>query len=84
MHSAGLRAAGESRQQRSQAVMGPAEAGVSTPAGHPPLWQQACSTHVTVVGGGGQILVLLASEDVNGNKVALGVAVLAGLGRRHI
>ena len=53
---------------------------MSRPARNLPEKQQACSTHVTVVGGGGQILVLLASKDVNGNKVALGVAVLAGLG----
>ncbi len=68
------------RQQLSQAIMEIAKAGMSRSARPPPQRQQACSTHVTVVGGGGQILVLLASEDVNGNKVALGVAVLASLG----
>jgi hypothetical protein len=41
-------------------------------------------THVAVVGGGGQILVLLASEDVNAHEVALGVSVLAGLGGGHV
>lgn len=36
-------------------------------------------TYVTIVGRRGQILVLLASEDVNSNKMALGVTVLACL-----
>jgi hypothetical protein len=40
--------------------------------------------HIHVVGGGGHLLVLLAGEDVNAHKVALGVAVLAGLGGGHI
>lgn len=39
---------------------------------------------VHVVGGGRQILELLASEDVNGDQVDLGVTVLAGLGGRHV
>lgn len=42
------------------------------------------STHVAVVGGWGQVLVLLAGEDVNAHEVALGVAVLASLGGRNI
>ena len=39
---------------------------------------------VHVVGRGAEILELLASEDVNGDKVDLGVTVLAGLGGRHV
>lgn len=39
---------------------------------------------IHVVGGGRQILELLAGEDVNGDQVDLGVTVLAGLGGRHI
>eukprot|EP01137_Pigoraptor_chileana_P000545 Opistho-2@36914 len=39
---------------------------------------------VHVVSRRGQILVLLASEDVNGNQVDLGVAVLAGLRGAHL
>lgn len=35
------------------------------------------------MGGGGQILKLLASEDVNGDDVDLSVTVLAGLGGGH-
>ena len=38
---------------------------------------------VHVMGGGAKIFELLASEDVNGNEMDLGVAVLAGLGRTH-
>ena len=38
---------------------------------------------VHVVGGRAKILKLLASEDVNCNKMDLGVAVLAGLGCAH-
>lgn len=37
------------------------------------------ATHVTIVRRRGQVLVLLASEDVNSNKVTLGMTVLAGL-----
>ena len=36
------------------------------------------------MGGGRQILELLAGEDVNGDQVDLGVTVLAGLGGRHV
>lgn len=36
-----------------------------------------------VVGGRGEILKLLAGEDVDGDKVDLGVTVLAGLGGGH-
>lgn len=36
------------------------------------------------MGGRAEILKLLASEDVNGDKVDLGVTVLAGLGGRHV
>ncbi len=36
-------------------------------------------THVAVVRGGRQVLVLLAGEDVDGHKVTLCVTVLAGL-----
>lgn len=39
---------------------------------------------VHVVSRGRQILVLLGGEDVDGDKVDLGVAVLASLGGRHI
>jgi hypothetical protein len=35
------------------------------------------------VGGGNDIFVLLASEDIDGGEVALGVTVLASLGGRH-
>lgn len=38
---------------------------------------------VHVVGGWRQILHLLAGEDVDGDQVDLGVAVLAGLGGGH-
>lgn len=38
---------------------------------------------VHVVGGGGQILELLAGEDVDGDDVDLGVTVLASLGGGH-
>lgn len=38
---------------------------------------------VHVVGGRAKILELLASEDVNRNKMDLGVTVLAGLGCAH-
>ena len=37
-----------------------------------------------VVGGGGDILILLAVEDLNTNKVNLCVAVLAGLRGAHV
>lgn len=36
------------------------------------------------MGGGGEILELLASEDVDGNQVNLGVTVLSSLGGRHV
>lgn len=36
------------------------------------------------MGGGAEILKLLASEDINGDQVNLGVTVLAGLGGRHV
>lgn len=39
---------------------------------------------IHVVGGRGQLLELLAGEDVDGDKVDLGVAVLAGLGGGHV
>jgi len=39
---------------------------------------------VHVVGGGGQILELLAGEDIDGDNVDLGVTVLAGLGGGHV
>jgi hypothetical protein len=39
---------------------------------------------VHVVGGGGEILKLLAGEDVGGDKVNLGVTVLASLGGGHV
>jgi len=36
------------------------------------------------VGGGRQILELLAGEDIDGDQVDLGVTVLASLGGRHV
>lgn len=36
------------------------------------------------MGRGGEIFVLLAGEDVKGDKVDLGVTVLAGLGGGHV
>jgi hypothetical protein len=39
---------------------------------------------VHVVGGRGQLLELLAGEDVDGDQVDLGVTVLAGLGGGHV
>jgi hypothetical protein len=36
------------------------------------------------VGRGGEILELLAGEDVDGDKMDLGVTVLAGLGGGHV
>lgn len=36
------------------------------------------------MGGRAEIFVLLAGEDVKGDKVDLGVTVLAGLGGRHV
>lgn len=40
--------------------------------------------HIHVVGRWGQVLQLLASEDINGDQVDLGVTVLAGLRGRHV
>lgn len=39
---------------------------------------------VHVVGGGAELLKLLASEDVDGDQVDLGVTVLASLGGGHV
>jgi hypothetical protein len=39
---------------------------------------------IHVVGGRAEILKLLAGKDINGSKMDLRVAVLAGLGGRHI
>jgi hypothetical protein len=39
--------------------------------------------NIHVVGGGRQILELLAGEDIEGSDVNLGVTVLASLGGRH-
>lgn len=39
---------------------------------------------IHVVGGGGEILKLLAGEDIGGDKVNLGVTVLSSLGGRHV
>ena len=44
----------------------------------PDIW------HVHVVGGGGEILQLLAGKKINGSQVDLGVTVLAGLGGGHV
>ena len=40
--------------------------------------------HVHVVGGRADVLVLLVGEDVEGDEMDLGVAVLARLGRGHL
>jgi len=40
--------------------------------------------NIHVVGGGAEFFKLLASEDIDGNKMDLGVAVLAGLGGGHV
>jgi hypothetical protein len=40
--------------------------------------------NIHVVGGGAKIFELLASEDVNGNEMDLGVTVLAGLRGTHL
>lgn len=40
--------------------------------------------HVHVVRGRAQLLQLLVGEDVGGDQMDLGVAVLAGLGRGHV
>lgn len=39
---------------------------------------------IHVVGGGGEIFVLLAVEDVGSDKMDLGVTVLSGLGGGHV
>ena len=39
--------------------------------------------HVHVVGRGAELLKLLAGEDVNGDKMHLGVTVLSGLHARQ-
>lgn len=39
---------------------------------------------VHVVGGGAQLFELLASEDIDGDKMDLGVTVLTSLGSRHV
>lgn len=39
---------------------------------------------IHVVGGRAEIFVLLLGEDVEGDKVDLGVTVLASLGGRHV
>ena len=40
--------------------------------------------NIHIVGRRGQILQLLAREQVDGDQVDLGVTVLAGLGGRHV
>lgn len=40
--------------------------------------------NVHVVGGGAEFFKLLASEDVDGDKMDLGVTVLTSLGGRHV
>jgi len=40
--------------------------------------------HIHVVGGRAQIFHFLAVENVNGDKMDLGVTVLAGLGGAHL
>lgn len=39
---------------------------------------------VHVVGGGGEIFILLGGEDVGGDQMDLGVTVLASLGGGHV
>lgn len=36
------------------------------------------------MGGGGEIFVLLGGEDIESDKMDLGVTVLASLGSRHV
>jgi hypothetical protein len=40
--------------------------------------------HITIVGRGNNILKLLASKDVNRHKMTLRMAMLSGLGGRHL
>jgi hypothetical protein len=40
--------------------------------------------NIHVVGGWAEFFELLASEDINGDEMDLGVTVLASLGGRHI
>ena len=40
--------------------------------------------NIHVVGGRGEIFELLASENINGDEMDLGVTVLAGLGGGHV
>jgi hypothetical protein len=40
--------------------------------------------NIHVVGGWAKLLKLLASEDINGNKMDLSVTVLASLGGGHV
>lgn len=42
------------------------------------------NAHVTVVRRGGQVFILLASENINGNKVTLSMTVLASLRGGHV
>jgi hypothetical protein len=44
----------------------------------------ATRTYITIVGGRNNVLKLLSIEDINGNKVALCMAVLASLGGGHL
>ena len=39
---------------------------------------------IHVVGGGAEILEFLASEDIKGDEMDLGVTVLSSLGGRHV
>lgn len=39
---------------------------------------------IHVVGGGGQIFILLGGEDVDGDEMDLGVTVLSGLRSGHV
>lgn len=40
--------------------------------------------HIHIVGGRAQLFKLLAGKDIDGDKMDLGVTVLASLGGRHV
>ncbi len=42
------------------------------------------NAHITIVGGRDNILELLASKDVNGHEMTLGMAMLSSLWGRHL
>jgi hypothetical protein len=42
------------------------------------------TAHITIVGGRDNILELLASKDVNGHEMTLGMTMLSSLWGRHL